>query len=255
MAHCLRPQGAHGALLTPPEGRERVVLEVVHGIQVRHAIDVVVADTLQIQPQFLGRERPGRVGVRVVALPHDVVHVQEIAAGHAEAVVDEARQHVLVEDLTGQLVPEVLAGPGVVLLVLVVDALQEVGNPTDPAFGEGDPHVREAPEHGGPDQVGRGLHDVDRRQRDQAIDGGIRRRDDHLRRRADVHAGHDSLVAACLPEGVPVVRVHAGPAQLRGIFGEGHCMSTLGCRASNLGRQHFGIPDGRQGEGNEAARV
>ena len=50
--------------------------------------------------------RPGRVGVGVVALPHHVVHVQEVAAGHTELVVDEAGQDVLVEDLAGERSPK-----------------------------------------------------------------------------------------------------------------------------------------------------
>ena len=56
-------------------------------------------------------------------------------------------KHVLVEDLARQLVTEVLAGPRVVLLVLVVDALEEVGNPADAALGQRNPDVGELAEH------------------------------------------------------------------------------------------------------------
>ena len=60
----------------------------------------------EVEAQFLGRERPGGVGVRVVALPHHVVHVQELATGHTEAVVDEARQTCSSKTSLGSLSPK-----------------------------------------------------------------------------------------------------------------------------------------------------
>ena len=122
----------------------------------------------------LGRERPRRVRVRVVALPHDVVQVEELAVRDAEPVVDEAREHVLVEDLARQPAAEVLAGPGVVAAVAVVDALEEVRDPADAALRQRDLEVRELPEDRRPDEVGRGLDDVDRGERDQAVDRRVR---------------------------------------------------------------------------------
>ena len=154
--------------------------------------------TSEVLGQLLGGEGPRRVGVRVVALPHHVVHVEEVAARHAELVVDEAGEDVLVEDLAGELVAEVLAGPGVVAAVVVVNALEEVRDPADPALGQRDLQVGELAQHRRPDQVGGGLDDVHRRQRDQAVDRRVGRGDDELRRRADVHAHDDVLVAARL---------------------------------------------------------
>src|ERR1700677_1316884 len=75
VAHGQPSQSTDCTVLAHTEERERDVLEVAHGVRVRDAVDVVVADSLEVETQFLGRERPGRVRVRVVALPHHVVHV------------------------------------------------------------------------------------------------------------------------------------------------------------------------------------
>ena len=69
-----------------------------------------------------------------------------------------------------------------------------------------------------------------------------------------MHADH-ALVAARLPERIPVVRVEARPAQLGGILGESHGVRALGCRPSHLGRQDLGIPDGRERQRDEPARL
>jgi hypothetical protein len=83
----------------------------------------------------------------VVALPHHVVHVEEVAARHPELVVDEAGEHVVVEDLAGQPAAEVLPRPRVVAPVVVVDPLEEVRDPADPALGQGDLEVGERSQH------------------------------------------------------------------------------------------------------------
>src|ERR1700733_11859365 len=44
MAHRSFPQSTDRAVVTPTEDREGVVGEVPHGVRVRHAVDVVVAD-------------------------------------------------------------------------------------------------------------------------------------------------------------------------------------------------------------------
>ena len=82
---------AYGTSSCARPGREGVVAEVLHGVEAGDA-----SMSWSLTPSrcvaMLGRERPRRVGVRVVALPHHVVHVQEVSAGHAELVVDEARE-------------------------------------------------------------------------------------------------------------------------------------------------------------------
>ncbi len=57
------------------------------------------------------------------------------------------------------------------------------------------------------------------------------------------------------PEGVPVVGVEARPAQLGGVLREGHGVASLGRHPPHLGRHELGVPDGRDGQGDEAARV
>ena len=184
----------------PPERRERVVAEVLHGVEVGDAVDVVVADVaVEVLGDLLGRERPRRVGVRVVALPHHVVHVEGVAVGDAEAVVDEAGEHALVEHLAraaGRRSPaRSRSGAG--------------GTGSRCARGStGSSRCRPRTgrscrsgnlrEHRRPDEVGGGLHDVDRRERDQAVDRRVRRGDHQLRRRPDVHA-HDDAPRRCTP--------------------------------------------------------
>ena len=67
-----------------------------------------------------------------------------------ERVVDEAGDDALLEQLAGQHVPEVLAGPLVVVLVDVVDALERVGDPADTAFGEREAEILVLAQDGGP---------------------------------------------------------------------------------------------------------
>ena len=99
------------------------------------------------------------------------------------------------------------------------------------------------------------LHDVHRGEADEDVDRRVRRGDHHLGRRTDVHAHDDVLVAARLPERIPVIRVDARPAELGGVLREGHRVSALGRAASDLGGQDLGVPDGRDRAGDEAARV
>ena len=167
--------------------------------------------------QRLGRLRPGGVGVRVVALPRDRVDVRACArSGDAERVVDEAGDDVLVEHLARQLVAEVLAGPGVV-------AARRCSRCARGSTGSSRCRPRTAR------TVRSGnLRSTGDQTRSAAactmfigcsviitsigasIDG-----DDQLRRRADVQAHDGALVAAGLPERVPVVACGARAAELR----------------------------------------
>ncbi len=46
-----------------------------------------------------------------------------------------------------------------------------------------------------------------------------------------------------------------GQPELRGVLGEGHGVAALGRHPAHLGRHDLGIPDGGDGQGDEAARV
>ena len=199
---------------------------------------------------------PGGVGVGVVALPGDVVDVHVLGpARHPEGVVDEAGDDPLAEHLTGQHVAEVLTGPRLVVGVDVVDPLQEVRDPADAALRQRQPQVGELPQHGREEEVRRALDDVHGRQRDQHVEGRVGGGHDDLRRRADVHAHHRPLVRTGRPERVPVVAVDARPPELGRVLGEGHGVASLGRHPAHLGRHDLGVPDGGDGQRDEAARV
>ena len=84
--------------------------------------------------------------------------------------------NVLVEHLARELVAEVLAGPRVVVPVDVVDPLEEVRDPADAALGQRDLQVGNLRSTGDHSEVGGGLHDVHRLQRDEHVDRRVGRR-------------------------------------------------------------------------------
>ena len=87
--------------------------------------------------------RPGAVGVWVVALPGDPVDADLVAQGDPGVVIDEAGREVAAEDVGRRQPTEVGAGPGVVMAVRVIHALEGVGNPADATLGEGDDQIGE----------------------------------------------------------------------------------------------------------------
>jgi len=85
--------------------------------------------------------------VRVVALPGDGVETDYAARLDADGVVDEAGDHVLAPHLARLAALEVLVRPGVVVLVHVVGALEEVRDPADAALGQRDLQLRVLLQH------------------------------------------------------------------------------------------------------------
>ena len=101
-----------------PDGRlvlrgvgERVPVEEPARVLPGDLVDLLVGATgvLELAPGELGRLRPRRVGVRVVALPGDVVDADPVAELQARRVGDVAGQDVLAEHLGRQLPAEVVA--------------------------------------------------------------------------------------------------------------------------------------------------
>ena len=181
--------------------------------------------------------------MRVVTLPRDHVDIQPIARGDPERIVDEAGDDALEEDLAGELVAEVLVRPRPVVLVDGVDPLEEVGDPSDAAFAQGKGEVRKLAEQRGPHEVGGGLHDIDRLQRDEGVHWRLDRGDDHLRRRADVQAHDHVLVAAGLPEWIPVLVVNRRVAELLGVLRERDRVAPFSGHASDLGGHLVDVPN------------
>src|SRR5436190_3617079 len=112
---------------------ERVEVEAVHGVEVRDFVDLLVGDLdpVEVLPQRFRRRRPRRVGVRVVALPRDVVDADEVTLEHAGLVVDEAEREDLTRLRARQHVAELLTRPETVPLVDIIDSFEEVRHPPD----------------------------------------------------------------------------------------------------------------------------
>src|ERR1035437_9422769 len=94
-----------------------------------------------------------------------------LTAFDPEAVIDETRQDSIREHLARQLVAEVLAGPQMMLAVLVVDPLEEVWDPPDAALGQRDLQVGELAQHRRPDEIG----EIGRASCRESVDLGGRR--------------------------------------------------------------------------------
>src|SRR5215470_1573322 len=114
-----------------------------------------LGDSVEVALDDLSRMRPGRHGVRIVRGPHDVLDPDELAARHADPVVDERR-----EDLP----PEVFAGRELqrgrieiaILVLRLIELLQEERNPADFVFRGDELEIREPLEHAGEDQHDQG---------------------------------------------------------------------------------------------------
>ena len=70
-----------------------------------------------------------------------------------------------------------------------------------------------------------------------------------------MHADHGAFVGAGGPEGVPVLVVQRGPAELLGVLREGDGVAALLGHPVDLLRTELGVPDDGDGERNEAARL
>src|SRR5947199_2891397 len=107
MTSDLGPERPYRALLAWPEG-VRVELVPAHGVLVAHLVDVAVGHVVlgAHLGELLGRPGPGRVGVRVVHLPADVVDADLVAQLNADRIGDEASEDVAAEDVARPLAPE-----------------------------------------------------------------------------------------------------------------------------------------------------
>src|ERR1035437_4239757 len=143
----LGAQGAGGCLILGDVDKG-VEGEDARRVLVGDLCDVLWRQSVELRRQGLWPQRPGRVRVRVIAFPGDHVDVELVATLEAVGVGDEARDDVLEEHLAGELVTKVLVSPGAVLGINAVDPLEEIGNPADAAFAEGDSERWVLSQHG-----------------------------------------------------------------------------------------------------------
>ena len=102
------------------------------------------------------------------------------------------------------------------------------------------------------DEVGRGLHDVHRLQGDHHVDRRVERGDRELPRRTDVHVDDRALVAARLPERVPVVGVQAREPERHRVLRERDRVAALLRDAAHFVGDRLRVPDRRDRERDEA---
>ena len=169
--------------------------------------------------------------------------------------MDEARDDVLAEHVARELVAEVLSGPAVLLLVRAVDAFEEVRHPADAALREADLQARETGAGRRPDDVGGDLHDVHGHERERDVDGDSSDVIGISRRRADVETDDRALVRARGPERVPPLVVQARQARLLRVLRERERVAALRGHAPDLGDHRVLVPDRRDRERDEPARV
>ncbi|MCY1531176.1 hypothetical protein D9M68_663940 [compost metagenome] len=134
-------------------------------------VDGGVWQVLEGVEQHVSGFRPDGIRVRVVAFVGDVVFADVLEVLQAEAVVDEAGLEVFAEHIARLLAAEVGVGPGLVMLVDEVRALEEVGDPADAALGQGDLQVRVTLQRFQVQPVGSRVHDGDRHGDDPGVDG------------------------------------------------------------------------------------
>ena len=106
-----------------------------------------------------------------------------------------------------------------------------------------------------PHEVGRGLHDVDRRQRDQHVHRRVVGGDHHLRRRPDVHVHDGAELLARREELVPVAGVDARVAEVHRVLRERDRVAALVGDAAHFGGHLVDVPHHRDRERDEAAGI
>ena len=127
------PQRPDGALVSRTRG-ERIEAIRSHRVQVGHFVDIFVRHTVEALHQVLRGLWPDRVRVRIVALVADVIDTDRVAVLDAEAIVDEAGDEVLAEDVGGLAAAKVGVRPLMVMLEGEVGPLEEIGDPADAAL-------------------------------------------------------------------------------------------------------------------------
>src|SRR5882757_791465 len=102
----------------------------------RDLVDIAGGQRPDAAPQMLRRARPRRIRMRIVRLPTDGVDPDVLSIAQSKVVIDEACDDMPSKHIAGLFLAEIRMGPGPMLGVGEIRALEEVGNPADPPFGE-----------------------------------------------------------------------------------------------------------------------
>ena len=121
-------------------------------------------DVAEMGVQDLLTLGPGRVRVRIVGGPHQVVDAQDMPLGHAEGVLLEGGGHVLLPIEAGELLQHVVVVPTMAVLH-GIETTEIERDPAEPRLDQYDLEPREALEDAAHDPVGDDLGHEDRRQR------------------------------------------------------------------------------------------
>ena len=152
---------------------------------------------------------PGRVGVGVVALHHDVVDADPWRMRDDRGVVDGAEPEVAAQHLARAAAPRArprLSVPDAEWLEDVVDPVHQHRHPADAPLGHGHGQVGEAQGHAGPQPFGRGHEGVHREEGGEQLEGRVGRGERGPRRGPGVQADDGAGLLAGGEEGVPVRR-------------------------------------------------
>src|SRR5207249_738309 len=154
----------------------------------------------------LARARPGRVAVRVVARPEDVLEARLVAQLHAGTVLDEGRVALAVPVRARRLGDHRLR-PEAVLLEGRVHALEVVRNPADARLDHHEDEARVALADAAEDELRDQLADPHRRERDERLAYARRRVEEarglHAARPLDVEGERDGRFLERAPERLP----------------------------------------------------
>ena len=233
--------------------REGIEAVFAHDVEVGDLVDHLPVEAIDRGPEVFRHIGPDGVAVRIIAFVGDHVGVHVIEVLHPELVVDEAADDVPLEHVGRTLAAKVGEGPFVVVCIGEVGALEEIGHPADPPFGQGHAQVRIALPEAGEGPVRRRIGDADRHGGDPRVDrafvGGMQR----PRAGADVTVDHDLQLAARLPERFPVFIVDAGQADVGRVVAERDGVDAQRAHPAQL-LQRFGhVPGGDQAHRDEPA--
>ena len=85
----------------PPQNGDRVVVEVLDGVEVGHLVDFLIAQAhvVQLPEGVLWRHGPGAVGVRIVTFEHDVFDAYQVAIAQPALILNKTGEEVLLTPL------------------------------------------------------------------------------------------------------------------------------------------------------------
>ena len=234
------PARRHVRRAAPIVDQREPVAEEAAGVAAGHRPQLVVGQRAPGRRQHGLRVGPRRVGVRVVALHHDVVEADHVALRHGGRVVDGAEPEVAPEDLARQEVrrPGGALGARGRMAQDVVGPVHQHRDPPDAALGQRHLQAREAQGDARPEPFAGGQERVHGEHGGQQLERRVGGGQGGPRRRAGVQADDGLRLLAGGEEGIPGAAEDGGQLQLRGELREADRLESPGGVGPHLGRRH-----------------